>query len=56
MRKKYYKKQVVRNTQKKCVSCSKILTTIDMCYSSNLDYCFACDNKDTLRKNMQELF
>jgi hypothetical protein len=43
MRKKHFTKQVVRNTPKKCVSCSKVLTTIDMCYSSDINTCWKCD-------------
>jgi len=40
---KHFKKQVVRNTPKKCVSCSKVLTTIDMCYSNDSTKCWSCD-------------
>lgn len=45
MAKKHFKKQVVRNTQLKCISCSKVLTTIDMCYSSDIKECFKCNSQ-----------
>ena len=45
MRKKHFKKQVVRNTPKKCVSCEKVLTTIDMCYSNDINECFRCNSQ-----------
>jgi len=41
--KKHFKKQVVRSTPKKCVSCSKTLTTTDMCYSNDSTKCWSCD-------------
>ena len=46
MKKKHFKKQVVRNTQEKCVSCSKVLTTIDMCYSNDVRKCWNCDKEN----------
>jgi hypothetical protein len=45
MRKKHHAKKVVRNTPKRCVSCDKILTTIDMCYSSDINICWQCDKQ-----------
>ena len=40
---KHHAKKIVRNIAKKCVSCQKVLTTIDMCYSSDINKCWQCD-------------
>ena len=41
--KKHHAKKVVRKTPAKCVLCSKVLTTIDMCYSDDIHKCWSCD-------------
>ncbi len=38
-----YPKSPVKNTTKKCADCTKVLTTIDMVYSSDIKYCMNCD-------------
>ena len=43
--KKHHAKKVVRNIPAKCISCSKVLTTIDMCYSSDIKECFRCNSQ-----------
>jgi hypothetical protein len=40
---KHIKKKIVKNRPAKCVVCSKILTTTDMCYSNNIEKCWGCD-------------
>jgi len=50
--KRHFKKQVVRKTAKRCKECEKVLTTIDMVYSDNINYCMVCD----AIKQQQKLF
>ena len=50
--KKFHKKSPVKNTAKRCLECDKVLTTIDMVYSSDIHYCMNCDAV----KQQQKLF
>jgi len=42
----------VKRTHKRCKQCDKVLTTIDMVYSDDINYCMNCD----AIKNQQKLF